>query len=224
MSAAFKAAVRGNLEGWMRADAQALARVHTNIVRTAGFRTQKGIQKQIGQRFDKAQKFERTILVVSNPPRGFSTRTTVRVLSKAKYKASHGRRTRSVDLLEVYSRPELVGAAERSWLAIPTEFAPLRSGRGGARKAQPSETGLKFTFVKKDANKAFLFHVPGRGAAPVLMYVLVRQVMRGARLNPDAVHAATLSRMADEMKKIFTREDQRMRREYGVGMSTVENL
>lgn len=225
MPAAFKAAVRGNLEGWMKADAAALGRVHTNIVRTAGFRTQKGIKKQIKQNFEKSDGFLKTIRVQSNPPRGFSTKTTVRVYSKAKYKATAGRRAKGVDLLEIYSRPETVRAANKKWLAFPTKNAPLRSGRGGSRYAQPSESGLELVFLKgKTDDKAYLVTKVKYGQKPVLMYELRRFTHRRARVNPDAVHRETLGRMAGEMQKIFIREDQRMRRDFGVGMSRVENL
>lgn len=220
MAGMFSAAVRGDLAGYMKADANALARVHTILVRTAGGRTKRGIQKQIKASFKESKQFAGTVRLVSSPPRGFSTKTSVRVYSKARYKASHNRRAEAVDLLELYTRAETVTAHNKQWLAIPTQNAPLRSGRGGTRKAQPSESGLKLAFVKGASDdEGYLVAKFTNQARPVLMYVLRRKTSRVARINPDAVHRDTLQRMTVEMQKIFVREDLRMRRLFGAGIS-----
>jgi hypothetical protein len=218
--AAFKAAVRGKLDAYMRADAQGLARVHTILVRSAGGRTKRGIQKQIDQNFDDAKAFKNTIRLVSSPPSGFSPKTTVRVYSKSRYQPSHGRRTDAIDLLEIYTRDETVTAQNKTWLAIPTENAPMRTGRGGQRKAQPSEAGVPLVFIKgRNDNEAFLVTKRAGNTRPILMYVLRRRTVRRARLNPDAVHRDTLQRMSAELQKIFAREDARMRRQFGAGFT-----
>lgn len=219
MAGLFGAALRGNLTGYMRADAEALARVHTKTVRAAGGRTRRGIQKQIDRALD-GEKFKNAIRFKSDPPRGFSTKTTVRVYSKAKYGPSAGRRTSAVDLLDLYSRSETVTARSKQWLARPTENAPWRDGRGGKRKAQPSEAGLDLVFLAGPRpDIAYLVTRVRGNARPVLMYVLFRRTQRRARLDPDKVHAASLARVSADMKRFWLREDAAMRRRFGAGIS-----
>ncbi|MGE4063614.1 MAG: hypothetical protein AB7E79_09625 [Rhodospirillaceae bacterium] len=206
----------------MKADARALAKIHTMTVRAAAKRTKEGIQRQIRQNFGDADQLKGAIKLQSNPPRGNSMKTTVRVYSKARYQRSHGRRTTAIDLLELYSRSEVVHAANKKWLAIPTKNAPWVSGRGGQRRAQPSETGHKFTFIRsKSEDRAYLVTTEKnyRGAG-VLMYVLVRMTRRQQRLDPDRAHRESLQKVSADLQRFFLKEDARMRREFGAGIST----
>jgi hypothetical protein len=226
MSADFKLAIRGDLKAWSEADRKAAERVHTTVVRRAASRTAKGWQKQIRTAFADQRKAGATLAGAirwkSTPRKGFAADTVARVYSKAKYGRSNGRRQASIDLAEIYQSSGTVFAANKQWLAIPTENAPLRSGQGGVRKAQPSESGLKLRFVPLSPFKALLVRDDGtrsRGAQPTIMYVLVKQSRRRRRLDPDQAHVASLTRSAKDFDQLWAKHDAQLRATFGRGLS-----
>lgn len=221
----FTLAVRGQLSAYMRADSEALPRVHTLTMRAAGGRTKRGIVAQIKSAFagngrGEPQRFAKAIKFKSDPPRGFAPDTVVRVYSKARYLAK-GRRTSDIDLLEVWSRPETVKAAGHDWLAVPTENAPFRGGRGGGTvHATPRESGLKLVFLRTaDPNKAVLVTKARGGMRGVVMYVLLKQVSRSSELDPDSVHAASLERVPDDFRRFWARADSETEARFGRGLT-----
>lgn len=215
----FDVAIRGNMAGYAKAEAKALPRVNTIVVRKAGNRTKTGIKRQISQAFGDAKQFGNAIKLMSDPPRGYHETITVRVFSKARYRGK-GTRATDFDLLEIWTRDEDIEAAGHDWMAIPTAEAPWRSGHvghGGAqRKASPRECGVPLVFLRTgDPNKAVLVT---KGAHPIVMYVLMRVVHRGRRLDPDAVHAASLARVQADYVASWAKEDARIAADFGTGV------
>lgn len=223
MTSRLNLAITGSLTRYLKADAKAMAKIHTQTMRAAGARTRKGIRAQITSAFGGSAQFAKAIRLVSDPPRGNANDTSVRVFSKARYK-KQGIRQAPIDLLEVWSRSETIRAAGSAWLAVPTPNAPMRGGagvgRGGAQRlASPRESGLKLVFIQmKDPNKAVLVYQHPNLARPVIMYVLVKQTSRTARLDPDAVHLRSVARVPKDVARFWAREDEKIKAQFGRGL------
>lgn len=215
----FSLAIQGRLDAFMRADARAMVKIHNIVVRAAGGRTRRAIQKQIRGVFDD-KRFANAIRFKSDPARGYNEPATVRVYSKARYQGKGTRRT-AFDLLEIYTRAETVQASGHTWLAIPTPNAPWRGGagvgRGGAqRQASPRESGLALVFLQtKDPDKAVLVTKAMHGARATVMYVLLRQTQRQAVLTPDDFHARSLAQVPAHFARAWQREDDALAAKFG---------
>lgn len=102
-------------------------------------------------------------------------------------------------------------ARNGQWLAIPTENAPLRSGRGGVRRAWPSETKLQLQFLRIEPNRAVLLT---KGRRPRVLYILVRKVELAKRLDIAHAHSRASRRLFREFPRQLARQDRRLERKW----------
>src|SRR5690606_29278018 len=112
----------------------------------------------------------------------------------------------TVDLLLVFDEGALITGRGGKWLAIPTGIAPLKSGRGGARRATPAEAGLNLVFLPAGSNRGVLVDPGSRE----VLYVLVKQVRVRKRIDLDRVFQARSARLVDQFFRTLAREDEKL--------------
>ena len=209
--------VRGNPKEMFRDEVRALAKASTLAVRRTAFASSRAIANEARKalrtgRRGAGQPLDKTLRVKSDPARGYSLAPTSRVYSKAVYRKG---RSAEIDLLAVFEEGAIVRARHgQGWLAIPTENAPWRSGRGGVRRAQPSEAaeGLRkhFAILPAAGNRAVIID---RRTKQVL-WVLVRQVRIRKRLNIAAIHEKQGRELDQRFLKLLDAEDRRLEAKY----------
>lgn len=186
---------------------------------TSGVRsTTRGLQRELRRQVKRAFRnapaalsggsIEKTVGARVTPARGASLDAEGLVYSRALYRRPSGQ----VDLLEVFERGAEIRAAGGTWLAIPTEHAPLRSGRGGQRRASPKESDLKLRFAPtRDPRVARLvLRDPARGAArEVVVYWLVREVRLAKRLDIVAAERKWRARLGPQIERNLDRLTRR---------------
>ena len=161
-----------------------------------------------GRRFVGAKSLNNLLVVRRKPARGFSSWSPrVWVRSRATYKAG-ATRTQSIDLFDVFDTGAVVRAQRSKYLAIPTENAPFKQGRGGTRRASPSEANVKVRFVPARGGNAVLIDPRSKQ----VLWVLVRQVRVPKRISIDAVVARHGGRLIDVIETKLDNELARLAR------------
>ena len=92
-----------------------------------------------------------------------------------------------VDLVQLFAQGATIHAASGTWLAIPTEYAPVAGGRGVKRRASPAEMqamGIKLVFLPSGPDRAVA--VRRDGGRSVVTHVLVRQVILRKRFDVES--------------------------------------
>jgi len=115
---------------------------------------------------------------------GQGTEVEGTVYSRATYKRSPRRPGGPVDLIALFAQGADIRSARGGWLAIPTEHAPLRSGRGRGQRMTPAEliaTGARLRFISAGPRR--LVAVVRRDGRDVVTHVLVRQVSLAQRID-----------------------------------------
>lgn len=208
-----RAALRGSLREILADEERAVARAATRSVRAAAGQARRMIRGQIRRNFgDRSGRLsgtplEDTVRYKSEPRRGNALNAKAVVSSRGVYR----RRGQEFDLLAIYDEGATIRARRGKWLAIPTEEAPLRGGRGGIRRARPSETKLKLQFVQLGPNRAVLL-TTGRRAR--VFYILVRQVELAKRLDIARAHDSATKRLFREFPRQLAREDRRLEQKW----------
>ena len=204
-------AARGDLREVMAQRLRVAERAVTNGVRSTTFGLQRELRRQVKRAFRSAPvalsggTIEKTVGARVTPARGFSLEPEGLVYSRALYRRPSGQ----VDLLEAFDRGAEIRAAGGRWLAIPTEHAPLRAGRGGQRRARPKESGLKLQFLPtRDPRVARLVlreaaERPGR--QPAVLYWLVREVRLAKRLDIAAAERKWRARLGPQIERNLDR-------------------
>lgn len=209
-----RAALRGDLREILADEERAIARAATRSVRAAAGQARRMIRSQIRRNFaDRSGRLsgtplEDTVRYKSEPRRGTALDATAVVSSRAVYR----RRGQEFDLLALYDQGATIRARGGKWLAIPTAEAPLRGGRGGTRRARPSEIKLKLQFVQTAPSQALLL---SRGRKPRVLYILVRQVKLTKRLDIARAHGSAAQRLSNEFPRQLAREDRRLEQKWG---------
>ena len=209
-------AVRGDLRGLMAQRLRLAERAVTSAVRSTTRGLQRELRRQLKRAFRSAPaalsggSIEKTVGARIRPARGASLDAEGLVYSRARYRRPSGQ----VDLLEVFDRGAEIKAAGGKWLAIPTEHAPLRSGRGGQRRAWPKESGLKLKFLPtRDARVARLVLADGRqtssGGRAIVVYWLVREVRLARRLDIAAATRKWRARLGPQIERNLDRSGSR---------------
>lgn len=208
-----RAAVRGNLLLILADEERAIARAATRSVRAAAGQARRMIRGQIRRNFaDRSGRLsgtplEDTVRYKSDPRYGSALDATAVVYSRAVYR----KRGQEFDLLALYDQHTTIRARNGQWLAIPTENAPLRSGRGGVRRAWPSETKLQLQFLRIEPNRAVLLT---KGRRPRVLYILVRKVELAKRLDIAHAHSRASRRLFREFPRQLARQDRRLERKW----------
>lgn len=208
-----RAAVRGNLRAILKDEERAIARAATRSVRAAAGQARRMLRSQIRRNFGKQRSrlsgkaFEDTVRYKSTPRRGQALDATARVYSRSTYRRLGGQ----IDLLALHDAPRTIRARGGRWLAIPTEQAPLRGGRGGTRRATPREAGLALQFIQIDRQRALLV---SKGRQRRVLYVLVREVKLGKRLDVHRAWDSGRKRLDREFARQLAREDQRLEKKW----------
>lgn len=193
-------AVRGRMEPLLRAQAEAIPRARTAVVRSRTLALKKSLRGQVihaglGNRLAKA------LQSALQPPRGIADNPAGAVFSKAIYKDRPGGR---VDLLTVFQEGAVIRARGGKALAIPTAKCP-RSKDGRKRFAVPADFPRDLLFVSKSGRTLFI-----KGDPPIPAWTLVPQVSIKRRLNfliPYRRHtanmdAAVVKRIEQDAKRI----------------------
>lgn len=195
----------------MRDDLNAVARAATTSVRRATLGSRRDIRKQLrrsltlGKRLSGAS-LEDLVRAWVEPRRGNRLDPKGRVYSRSRYRRPSG----LVDLLLVFDEGAVITGRGGKWLAIPTEDAPLRRGRGGARRATPREAGLNLFFLPAGRNRGVL--VDRRSEK--VMYVLVKQVRIAKRIDLDRVFQVRSARLVEQFFRTLAREDEKLEAKY----------
>lgn len=208
-----RAALRGGLREILADEERAIARAATRSVRAAAGQARRMIRSQIRRNFaDRSGRlsgspFEDTIRFKSEPRRGAALDAKAQVYTRAVYR----HRGQEFDLLALYDQGAVIRAPGGRWLAIPTPEAPLRSGRGGARRARPREIRQGLQFVQAAPDQALLL---SKGRKPRVLYILVRQVKLAKRLDIARAHASAAQRLTNEFPRQLAREDRRLEQKW----------
>lgn len=204
-----QAAVRGDLRAILRDEERAIARAASRSVRAAAGQARRMLRGQIRRNFGRERErlsgaaFEDTVRYRSQPRRGQALDATATVYSRARYQRPGG----EVDLLAVYDEGVSIRARNGRWLAVPTEHAPLRSGRGGARRASPKEIRIALQFIQLDQQRALLV---SRGRNRRVFYVLLREIRLEKRLDVQRAWQSGEKRLSSEFARQLVREDRRL--------------
>lgn len=201
-------AVRGDLRALMAQRRRLAERAVTNGVRSTTFGLQRELRRQVKRAFRNAPAslsggvIEKTVGARTRPARGASLDAEGLVYSRALYRRASGQ----VDLLEVFERGAHIKAAGGRWLAIPTAHAPLRSGRGGQRRAWPRESGLKLAFAPTRDPRVARLVLRERGRDPAkVVYWLVREVRLAKRLDIAAAGRKWRARLGPQIERNLDR-------------------
>ena len=125
------------------------------------------------------------------------------VYSKATYKQSGRRPGGTVDLVQLFAQGATIRSARGGWLAIPTDDAPLKSGRGRGVRMTPAEmiaSGVKARFIPAGGNRMLV--VVHQGGRDVVTHVLVRQVTLRKRIDIQSA----VDRWVDRLPEIMATE------------------
>lgn len=207
-------AIRGDLRQILAQRLRGAERAVTGGVRSTTFGLRRELCRQIKRAFRSASvalsggRIEKTVGARVTPARGFSLEPEGLVYSRALYRRPSGQ----IDLLEVFDRGAEIKAAGGRWLAIPTEHAPLRSGRGGQRRASPKESGLKLQFLPtRDPRVARLVvrDEARRPGQPAVIYWLVREVRLAKRLDIAAAERKWRARLGPQIERNLDRLGRR---------------
>lgn len=195
----------------MRDDLTAVARAATTSVRRATLGSRRDIQKQLRRSLTLGRRLsggsmDQLVRAWVEPRRGNRLDPKGRVYSRARYRRPSG----TVDLLLVFDEGALITGRGGKWLAIPTGNAPLKSGRGGARRATPGEAGLNLVFLPAGSNRGVLVDPGSRE----VLYVLVKQVRVRKRIDLDRVFQARSARLVDQFFRTLAREDEKLEAKY----------
>lgn len=208
-----QAAVRGDLRAILRDEERAIARAATRSVRAAAGQARRMLRGQIRRNFGRERErlsgaaFEDTVRYRSQPRRGQALDATATVYSRARYR----RRSGEVDLLAVYDEGVTIRAAQGRWLAVPTQHAPLRGGRGGTRRASPKETRIPLQFIQIARDQALLV---SKGRERRVLYVLLRQVKAAKRLDVQRAYTIGEKRLSSEFARQMVRQDRELERKW----------
>jgi len=202
-------AIRGDLREVMAQRLRVAERAVTGAVRSITFGLQRELRRQVKRAFRSAPvalsggSIEKTVAARVTPVRGFSLEPEGLVHSRALYRRPSGQ----VDLLEVFDRGAEIRAAGGKWLAIPTEHAPLRSGRGGMRRARPRESGLKLQFRPTRNPRLARLVLRDRAAAgrETVVYWLVREVRLPKRLDIAGAERKWRARLGPQIERNLDR-------------------
>lgn len=180
-------------------------------VRAVTFGMQKDLKKAIVKaKFGRGlsgAKFENIVGAHTIPKKGYTVHIEGRVFSKARYTRKSG----LIDLFEVFSRGATVTAGSGRWLAIPTKNAPLRSGRGGVRRAWPSETSFKLRFVPTGRpNLAMLVAQSDKGKPPTPIWWLIKSAKIAKRFPADQIVATWHDRLPKRLQSNMNRAARRL--------------
>lgn len=220
-----KLAVRGELSAFITAHNKSLAKALTSTVRATANTIRSRTQRQIRKNFKSADggpslRLAKTLIQKNTPCSGYGFNPMSRITSRALYNAK-GVRSAEIDLLDLFQTSATVRAAGRQWLAIPTRDAPRRSGRGGSRQATPAESKLELVFLRtKDPNKAVLVAKPQGSSRPVVMYVLLKQTTRTARIDLESEIDRAAGRLSEFYDRQWAREDAALNDQFGRGLSS----
>ena len=202
--------IRGDLAAAMRDESRILRKSVTQGLAQTGQQTRTELlrmmrrNRKLGKRLS-GTKSTNLVRVLRKPRKGFGLwDPRVVVFSRATYKAG-GVRGAPVDLLDVFDQGAVIRARSGKWLAIPTEHAPLKPGRGGARRATPRETKRKLTFIASGHDRAVLVDRQARA----VLYVLVKQVRIRKRLNIDRVFLKNAANLTTNIERKLEAEYRR---------------
>lgn len=208
-----KVALRGDLQAMLKDEERAIARAATRSVRAAAGQARRMLRSQIRRNFGERKSrlsgaaFEDTVRYRSKPKRGQALDAAATVYSRARYRRPGG----EVDLLALYDQGVTIRARGGRWLAVPTSEAPLRSGegsgRGGARRATPKESGLALQFIPIAKDRALLVT---KGRRQRVLYVLLREVKLGKRLDVQRAYQSGERRLTSEFGRQLARQDQEL--------------
>ncbi len=206
-----KVAIRGNLTAMMRDEVRAVNKSATIAVRRASRGARRDIIRQIKRSVKAGQGLTRKrpedwVIAKTTPRRGFSANPTGVVSGRARYRRKGG----DVDLLTILDEGATITARSGKFLAYPTENAPLRSGRGGARRAMPSEARIPVDVLPAGRDAAVLVR---KGTRQVL-WILIRQVRLPRRINAARSHAKRTAKIVDDFIRQLAKEDLRLERKY----------
>ena len=202
----FRVEVRGDLGAAIRAEGRAVRKAVMQGMAQAGRDTRRDMLREFRSRLQSGRRLvgQRSLnglVAVRRAPRtGFSSWTPrVWVQSRATYKRG-GVRQEPIDLFAVFDEGATVRAANGKYLAIPTENAPFKKGRG-QRKATPKEAAaasVPMRFVPIAPDKALLVD-PRRpkGSRESALYILVRQVRLAKRISLDGIFSRNAGRVMD---------------------------
>jgi hypothetical protein len=213
-----QAFVEGNLGAFLRAQAAAVEKGGGRALRrvTGGIRGQ--IRRDIG-RASFAGGGKGLARAVRSRVRGKGADVEGIVYSKATYKASARRPGGPVDLVQLFGQGATIRAASGGWLAIPTENAWVKSGRGPrGQRMTPAEmiaAGAKLAFLPAGGGRmvAVIRHL----GASFVTHVLVRQVSLRKRYDLQSAVDRWVGRMPEIMTDEINRaaEGSRVLERYG---------
>ena len=207
-------AIRGDLKAMMRDEAKALRKSATIAVRRAARGARRDLIRQIKRSVKTNQGLSRKrpeqwVIAKLDPQRGFKSNNPTGVVSgRARYR----RRAGEVDLLTILDEGATVTARSGKFLAIPTENAPLRSGRGGARRAMPSEVRIPVDILPARGGRAVIVR---RGTREVL-WTLVREVRLPKRIDAARSHAKRTAKIVDDFISQLAKEDVKLEKKWGL--------
>jgi len=139
-----KLAISGNLGDYTNRLVKAVEAGSNNAIRRITF----GLRANLRGRIRRAG-FRSPGLAAAMAAKVDRSKLEGRVYSVARYPAG-GYRSSPVDLIKLYSEGATIRAANGKFLAVPTGLGPMRSGRGGQRRATPAEVaamGWKLAFL-----------------------------------------------------------------------------
>jgi len=204
-------AIRGDLRETMAQRLRVAERAVTSAVRSTTFGLQRQLRREAKRAFRNAPaalsggSIEKTVAARVTPAKGASLDVEGLVFSRALYRRPSGQ----VDLLEVFERGTEIRAGGGNWLAIPTEHAPLRSGRGGPRRARPKESGLRLQFLPTRDPRVGCLVLRERsraaGAREGVVYWLVREVRLAKRLDIAAGERKWSARLGPQIERNLDR-------------------
>lgn len=205
-------AIRGDLKAMMRDERRAIDKAKTITVRRQTRGARLLIVNQIKRSKKRAGRLsggdpKQWVAATITPKRGFSSDPVGIVSGRARYRRAGG----EVDLLTVLDEGATITANNTKFLAIPTDKAPLRSGRGGARRASPNESRIPLTLLPAGPDKAVLVR---KGTREVL-WVLVRQVTFPKKIDMALADARRSAKIVPDFIKALAKEDTRLERKYG---------
>jgi hypothetical protein len=212
VSLQLKLAWRGDLKRYLQARERATENAVTTAMRRTMSAARTAMAKQVKSRFTVGRRASGTPLDKALKsrvlPKGKATIAPVgQVYSVARYRKRPGG---TVDLIQLFETGATVKAV-RGMLAIPTDKAPLRPGRGGARKARPEELNLKLPIVRAGGGR-YVMLSPDRSA---IWYVLVRQVVLRRRLDLLPIFARETARFHTRVRALLDRALGNVERRFG---------
>jgi len=202
-------AFRGDLRRIMAQERRTAETAVTSVVKSKTRSITKAVQREVRrggfERGQSGQPLDQTVKGTVYPRRGRSIEAAGRVASKAVYRRPGG----DVDLLTVFKEGATVRAGGGRFLAIPTNAAPFREGRGGTRAATPAQyTGPTAVFrVRRDLLAVYdPTRRPDPQGRPVVLWWLVPQVTLAPRIDPDRAYRRLIANIDDLIARRWERE------------------